>query len=122
VTPTTLTAEDRKIWEILTTPSTPIVLTQGQDWLRWGFNALNGNISLVPPIVPTNGTGNAQQSSTGIDGTFALSRDPGSSRNVEFPFMLNGALDPVPGPLPVAGAACAFQWSRKLRRRIRFTA
>jgi hypothetical protein len=120
VTPTTLTADDRRIWEILITPSSPIVLTTGDYWLRWGFNALNGSNSFVPPIVPTNGTGNAQQSSTGIDGTYVLLTDRGSSRNVELPFMLNSV--DVPGPLPVAGAACAFQWSRKLRRRIRFTA
>jgi hypothetical protein len=120
VQPTTLTADNRKIWEILITPSTPLVLTAGDYWLRWGFNALNGSNSFVPPIVPTNGIGNAQQSITGMDGTYVLLADSVSSRNVEFPFMLNGVA--VPGPLPVAGAACAFQWSRKLRRRIRFTA
>jgi hypothetical protein len=30
--------------------------------------------------------------------------------------------DPVPGPLPLAGAAAAFSWSRRLRGRIRRTA
>jgi hypothetical protein len=120
VQPTTLTADNRKIWESLITPSTPLVLTAGDYWLRWGFNALNGSNSFVPPIVPTNGIGNAQQSITGMDGTYVLLADSVSYRNVELPFMLNGVA--VPGPLPVAGAACAFQWSRKLRRRIRFTA
>ena len=28
-------------------------------------------------------------------------------------------VDPVPGPLPLAGAAAAFSWSRRLRGRIR---
>jgi hypothetical protein len=31
-------------------------------------------------------------------------------------------VDPVPGPLPLAGAAAAFSWSRRLRGRIRRTA
>ncbi len=31
-------------------------------------------------------------------------------------------VDPVPGPLPLAGAAAAFSWSRRLRCRIRRTA
>jgi hypothetical protein len=31
-------------------------------------------------------------------------------------------VDPVPGPLPMAGAAAAFSWSRRLRGRIRRTA
>jgi hypothetical protein len=28
-------------------------------------------------------------------------------------------LQQVPGPLPLAGAAAAFSWSRQLRRRLR---
>ena len=32
-----------------------------------------------------------------------------------------GPTDPVPGPLPILGAATAFGWSRKLRRRIRIS-
>ncbi len=116
---TSLTADNRKIWEILLTPSSPIVLSAGDYWLRWGTTALNGNNSFVPPIVPLNGIGNAQQSVTGMNGTYVLLNDSG---NVELPFMLNGVSVTVPGPLPLAGAACAFQWSRKLRRRIRFTA
>lgn len=114
-----LTADDRRIWEILLTPSSPIVLFAGDYWLRWGITALDGNNSFVAPIVPRNGIGNAQRSETGMDGTYVLLTDSG---NVELPFMLNGVSVTVPGPLPLAGTACAFQWSRKLRRRIRFTA
>ncbi len=114
-----LTADNRRIWEILLTPSSPIVLDAGDYWLRWGITALDGNNSFIAPIVPRNGIGNAQQSVTGMNGTYVLLND---SSNVELPFMLNGVFVTVPGPLPLAGAACAFQWSRKLRRRIRFTA
>ena len=30
-----------------------------------------------------------------------------------------GAVEPVPAPLPLAGATAALAWSRRLRRRIR---
>lgn len=30
-----------------------------------------------------------------------------------------GYATPVPGPLPLAGAAAAFGWTRRLRRRLR---
>jgi hypothetical protein len=34
-------------------------------------------------------------------------------------FVFNADYNPVPGPLPVAGAAAGFAWSRKLRRRLK---
>jgi hypothetical protein len=111
-----LTADDRRIWEILLTPSSPITLSEGDYWLRWGITALNSENFFMAPIVPRDGTGNAHRSSDGMDGTYVLLDDSG---NIELPFLLDGVAVTVPGPLPLAGAACAFQWSRKLRRRLR---
>ena len=39
--------------------------------------------------------------------------------NVEFQLTGLDIISEVPGPLPLAGAAGAYGWSRKLRRRIR---
>jgi hypothetical protein len=36
-------------------------------------------------------------------------------------FNANASVVPVPGPLPIFGAAAAFGWSRKLRRRIKIS-
>lgn len=43
---------------------------------------------------------------------------PAASTTVRYAIATDTALSPVPGPLPLFGAAAAFGWSRQLRRRI----
>jgi hypothetical protein len=70
---------------------------------------------LINQISDANG---ANQLSNPIDGSpilldvFGQPRTHNDLRTI-------GAVEPVPGPLPLAGAAAALAWSRRLRRRIR---
>lgn len=50
------------------------------------------------------------------------SSTPGPAALAQINALTVEKVDPVPGPLPLAGAAAAFSWSRGLRGRIRRTA
>jgi hypothetical protein len=52
---------------------------------------------------------------TGLLGTWQLTDTPGPSGQIN---LVLGPPAAVPGPLPLLGAAAAFGWSRRLRRRI----
>ncbi len=54
--------------------------------------------------------------SSGLIGTWQLAGIPGPDGQIDV--VLGPPATPVPGPLPLFGAAAAFGWSRKLRRRV----
>lgn len=54
--------------------------------------------------------------SSGLIGTWQLAGTPGPDGQINM--VLGPPATPVPGPLPLLGAAAAFGWSRKLRRRV----
>jgi hypothetical protein len=104
----------------LLTSGTPLIL----EYLDGGVTAYyplpagaypNPQGPLIDQISDANG---ANQLSNPIDGSpilldvFGQPRTHNDLRTI-------GAVEPVPGPLPLAGAAAALAWSRRLRRRIR---
>jgi hypothetical protein len=52
---------------------------------------------------------------SGLIGTWAIT---GTSETIQVFLGPPSASNPVPGPLPLLGAAAAFGWSRRLRRRV----
>jgi len=52
---------------------------------------------------------------SGLIGTWAIT---GTSETIQVFLGPPSASNPVPGPLPLLGAAAAFSWSRRLRRRV----
>lgn len=105
VTPTTLTNTDRRIWEIEVPLATAWTIPSGNYFLRWSISVASGNL-FFPPIVPTNGGGNGQQSLSG--GAFAPVPDTGSGVIVEFPFLLVGTVVPEPSTVILSGIAGVF--------------
>jgi uncharacterized repeat protein (TIGR03803 family) len=81
-----------------------------------GSIILNASFPLFPFTEGVSPNGELIQASTGrFYGTAALGGDTGVGTIYEFD---PTPATPVPGPLPLMGAAAAFSWSRRLRRRI----
>ena len=81
-----------------------------------GSIILNASFPLFPFTEGVSPDGELIQASTGrFYGTAALGGDTGVGTIYEFD---PTPATPVPGPLSLMGAAAAFSWSRRLRRRI----
>jgi hypothetical protein len=88
----------------------------------YSFSASAGAGSLVfsgvsaGPITPLGGS--FVFAATGTSQLLSFST-PGTPSNQQFLYLDNVTVQTVPGPLPLLGAAAAFGWSRKIRRRIK---
>ncbi|MGH7242743.1 MAG: PEP-CTERM sorting domain-containing protein [Phycisphaerales bacterium] len=99
VTSTTLTNRDRPIFAI--DVAVNLVLGPGSYVLRWQASGTLASGPWQPPVVPTNGGGNATQSLAG--GAFAALTDAGSGFGLELPFTISGTEVPAPGTLALLG-------------------
>lgn len=109
---TTPLVTSRQIWKIDIPVN--ILLAPGAYVLRWQVGVAAG-LSFMPPVVPTNGGGNAAQSIAG--GAFVSPLlDTGSQRGVEMPFVLKGEILPEPGSMLALGAGVAALLARRRRK------
>lgn len=95
-----------------------------------GFSSINNSWSGVPSgngVRLTNGSANF----TGNEGVLAFNFNPPVTGSVASKPFIMGYIavqyeyfdpSPVPGPLPLFGAAAAFGWSRRLRKRVSLAA
>ena len=113
VTPTSLSGNTRPIWEIEVPLATAWTIPSGTYFLRWSISVASG-ILAFPPIVPLNGSGNAQRSTTGA--AFVPATDTGVP--VELPFMLVGTVVPEPSTVILSGIAGVFAIVAVRKKRI----
>ena len=99
VTSTTTTNRDRAIYAI--DVAVNLVVNPGSYVLRWQASGSLASGPWQPPIVPTNGGGNAMQSLAGA--AFGAAIDAGSGFQVELPFTISGTEVPAPGALGMIG-------------------
>lgn len=79
---------------------------QRSPFFAWEWRANAPNVSYVTIELPTP--------SISPDGASSLKLNQATSRE----WFIASAIQQVPGPLPLFGAAAAFGWSRRLRRRL----
>ncbi|MBL8875500.1 MAG: PEP-CTERM sorting domain-containing protein [Phycisphaerae bacterium] len=99
VTSTSLGARDRAIYAI--DVAVNLVLGPGNYVMRWQASGSLASGPWQPPVVPTNGGGNAMQSLAGA--AFGALVDTGSGVTMELPFTMHGTVVPAPGALALLG-------------------
>ncbi|MBS0189556.1 MAG: hypothetical protein U0573_08995 [Phycisphaerales bacterium] len=109
VTNTTLTDRTRAIFAI--NVSVNLNIGPGNYILRWQASGSLASGPWQPPVVPTNGGGNATQSLAG--GAFNPLVDTGSSLNMELPFTISGTEVPAPGALALVGVGAIVTTRRR---------
>jgi hypothetical protein len=94
----------------------------------YNFQATENYVSVNPEFNPASGTtatgtytGNALPAygSFGFIHTRSAPNTTGNATGTISNFQFIAQYETVPGPLPLAGAAAAFAWSRRLRRRLK---
>jgi hypothetical protein len=120
VEPKELTNTDRAIYQI-NTDVPDFQLAAGKYWLRWTFIAFPFSEAekyrYQPPVFDAK-SGNANISRGGNPYVWAM--DPGDNLGNEFPFVINGTVNPVPEPATSAlmlGGALAVAGVVRRRRK-----